>query len=119
MPRSALLIRCSETEAAMIRDRAALERRTVSGYILNVLDRILRTEDSLFQKLSRYESFNRTLGRAPTRSHGPRTALLIRCTTAEANRIRTAAERRQIGMSDFVVHSLRQFWTVAAGRLSP
>jgi hypothetical protein len=103
----------------MIRDRAALERRTVSGYVLNILDRVLRTEDWLFQKLAQFESFNRTLGKPRTRSHGPRTALLIRCTIGEVKRIRAAAARRQIGISDFVVHSLRQVWTVAAGRLSP
>ncbi|MGE5207179.1 MAG: DUF1778 domain-containing protein [Chlamydiota bacterium] len=40
-PRTALLVRCSEEEAEMIRDAAKRERRTISGFILNaVLNRI-------------------------------------------------------------------------------
>ncbi len=39
--RTALLVRCSQKEAEVIRQAAKLERRTVSGYILNaVLQRI-------------------------------------------------------------------------------
>lgn len=40
-PRTALLVRCSEEEAEVIRDAAKHERRTISGFILNaVLNRI-------------------------------------------------------------------------------
>ena len=40
-PRTALLVRCSEEEAEMIREAAKRERRTISGFILNaVLNRI-------------------------------------------------------------------------------
>jgi uncharacterized protein (DUF1778 family) len=39
--RTALLVRCSEQEAAAIREAAKRERRTISGFILNaVLNRI-------------------------------------------------------------------------------
>lgn len=39
--RTALLVRCSEEEAAVIREAARRERRTISGFILNaVLNRI-------------------------------------------------------------------------------
>ena len=39
--RTALLVRCSEEEAAAIREAARRERRTISGFILNaVLNRI-------------------------------------------------------------------------------
>jgi uncharacterized protein (DUF1778 family) len=39
--RTALLVRCSQEEAAMIREAAKHERRTISGFILNaVLNRI-------------------------------------------------------------------------------
>ena len=39
--RTALLVRCSEEEAEMIREAAKHERRTISGFILNsVLNRI-------------------------------------------------------------------------------
>lgn len=40
-PRTALLVRCSEEEAEMIREAAKHERRTISGFVLNaVLNRI-------------------------------------------------------------------------------
>lgn len=39
--RTALLVRCSEEEAEIIREAARRERRTISGFILNsVLNRI-------------------------------------------------------------------------------
>jgi uncharacterized protein (DUF1778 family) len=39
--RTALLVRCSEEEAEVIREAAQRERRTISGFILNaVLNRI-------------------------------------------------------------------------------
>lgn len=39
--RTALLVRCSEEEAEIIREEAKRERRTISGFILNaVLNRI-------------------------------------------------------------------------------
>jgi len=39
--RTALLVRCSEEEAELIREAAKRERRTISGFILNaVLNRI-------------------------------------------------------------------------------
>lgn len=44
--KTAILIRCTEEEAQQIRQAAALERRTLSGYILNaVMNRIkIRTQ---------------------------------------------------------------------------
>jgi uncharacterized protein (DUF1778 family) len=40
-PRAALLIRCTEDEAAAIRQAATQERRTVSGFVLHaVMNRI-------------------------------------------------------------------------------
>jgi uncharacterized protein (DUF1778 family) len=35
--RSAILIRCSTAEAELIREAAKLERRTVSGFAINVI----------------------------------------------------------------------------------
>lgn len=40
-PRTALLIRCTEEEAEAIREAASLQRRTVSGFVLQaVMNRI-------------------------------------------------------------------------------
>ncbi len=47
--RASLLVRCSEEEAKQIRDAAKHERRTISGYVLNVvMSRIRNTEDSTY-----------------------------------------------------------------------
>src|SRR5262249_21645727 len=105
--RAALLIRCSTEEAAKIRHEAAHEHRTIGGYVLNVLERSLQLEDSLFHKLTRFRDLNRVLSRLPTRAPGPRTAFLFRCSAVDAQRIRIAAERRQTTISGFVLHCIR------------
>lgn len=46
VPRTALLIRCTVEEATSIRNAAAKERRTLSGYVLNaVMNRIRAREE--------------------------------------------------------------------------
>jgi|SRR5215471_11383918 len=120
--RTALLIRCQPEDAAKIRHYAAVERRTVSGYVLNVLDKTLKVEDSLWEKLGRYQHFQdltRVAARFPHHFGAYKTTFLIRCTREEAERIRVAAERRQLTISDFVMHSLQRFWSAAAGRQAP
>ena len=117
--RTALLIRCSAEEAQAIREFAEHERRTVSGYVLNILTRALNVEERLFASLNRLQSLNRTLYRTPLRLPGPRTAVLLRCSSAEADRIRTAAARRQTTISGFVLHTLRVSWSLARGRPMP
>ena len=57
--RTALLIRCTNREAELIRKAARAERRTVSGYILNaVLQRI-----AIREKTKKH--FERTFGKSP------------------------------------------------------
>lgn len=106
--RTALLIRCSVQEAGQIRDGAHKERRSVSNYVLNILDRALRTEELMFARLQHGPSLNQTLSRLPRLVPGPRTAVLLRCTDYEASRIRAAARRRDTTISGFVLHSLRR-----------
>ena len=50
--RTALLIRCSEEEAQAIRSAAAEERRTVSGFVLYNLMRVIRLKEEIKQKAS-------------------------------------------------------------------
>src|SRR2546429_5965100 len=45
--RAALIISCSRQQAATIHQRAELERRTVSGYVLRILMRWLDLEERL------------------------------------------------------------------------
>ncbi|HZP32810.1 MAG TPA: hypothetical protein VFB23_05530 [Candidatus Acidoferrales bacterium] len=110
--RTALLIRCSNTEATVIREQAALERRTVSNYVLNIVIKALQIDD----KLSATRELDRTPYFAPTSVPGPRTAILVRCSNGEAARIRTAAKQRKTTIGSYVLHSLRRFW---AGKQRP
>ena len=96
----------------MIRREAEAERRTVSGYLLSILDRAVRLEESLFSKMVRYNALNRVLMRVPKIAPGPRAALLLRCSAEEADRIRRAARRREISISNFVIQAVRRVWTV-------
>lgn len=117
--RTALLIRCSVEEAAQIRNLARSENRTISGYVLNIMERALRIEDQLAARIPAFSNFNRALSRIPLRVPGPRTAILLRCYVDQAERIRASAARRDTTISAFVLHSLRSAWNVAHGRPTP
>jgi uncharacterized protein (DUF1778 family) len=108
MSRTALLIRCSTDEAERIRIEAQKEQSTLSSYVLNAMMRTLQTEDILLSKISDYRSVSRHAPNAP----GPRTTLLVRCSIAEAERIREAAKRRELPINAFVLQGLNRVWTV-------
>jgi hypothetical protein len=109
--RTALLIRCSLEEAGQIRDGAHRQRRSVSGYVLNILDRALHVEELIFGGHQYRPSLKQRLGRIP--KVAPRTVIFVRCSDYEASRIRAAARRRDITISGFVLHALRRAWNVA------
>lgn len=113
---SVLLIRCSHEERNTIRKKAKEERRTISGYIMNVVAVTLRFEEKLMARLHGFERLNTALSRRPIRVPGPRTALLLQCSVSEAHQIRKAAKRRNATISGFVLHSLRLSWNVAKSR---
>lgn len=107
--RTALIISCSQEQAATIHQRAELERRTLSGYVLRILMRWLDLEERLVgiqqdtgHPLSAYR---------PVRFPGPRTTMLLRCSKEEAERIRAGAKRRGTTISWFVLHSLALCWS--------
>jgi hypothetical protein len=111
--RDVLLIRCSVDESTSIHSCAQQTRRTLSGYVLSVMDNALRFEETLAARLPRIRDFNHvTARRAAIRPPGPRTAVLIRCTAGEGRRIRFAATRREVSISAFVLESLRRSWNV-------
>ena len=102
--RTALIISCSREQAATIHQRAALERRTVSAYVLRVLMRWLDLEERL---VLRQEDTRRPLtAYQPVHPPGKRTTMLIRCSKEEAQRIRAGAKRRSTTISWYVVHTL-------------
>lgn len=108
--RTALLICCSVGQAQKIRREAEFERRTVAGYVLNIVSRALRFEEQLAYRLSRLPLSGPRLTWDSVRMPGKRTAVLIRCGNDEANRIRVAAKRRCTTISGFVLHCLIRSW---------
>ena len=108
--RTALLIRCSAREARTIRGEAEIERRTVSHYILNIVMRALLVEERLFHGVSQFDKVTPVPRSASVRKPGPRTAILVRCSVAEAKRIRAAAARRRSAINEFVLACVRRSW---------
>jgi len=116
MLRTSLLIRLSREDAARVRAEASSEYRSLSGYLLYVLERSFSIEERVARGAS--ESLLSKQARAVV---GPQlkklhTAVHLRCTVEQAARIREHSARRQLSISDFVVFSLRRLW-VAVERL--
>jgi hypothetical protein len=111
MERTALLIRCNTEEAARVRIEAEKQRRTISAYILQITLRVVEIDDRLFAKLSTFRFTNQILSRRALMAPGARTAILVRCSVTEAERIREAARRRDIPINAFVLQSLKRAWT--------
>lgn len=105
--RTALLIRCSHTEATIIRNEAKLERRTVNNYVLNIVLRSLQIDERVS-----LGGRDRSVYFTPMSVPGPRSAILVRCSIAEARGIRAAAKQRKTGISSYVLHTLRRTWDV-------
>jgi uncharacterized protein (DUF1778 family) len=112
MSRTALLIRCSKDEADRIRTEAKKERCTLCSYVLNVMTRGIEIENRLLAKLTDGSAMNSVLNRRARITYGPRTAILVRCSISEANRIREAAKRRQVPISAFVLQGVKRVWAV-------
>jgi len=49
--KTAMLLRCTREEAEMIRTAAALERRTISGFILNAVMYRIRARSDILPKV--------------------------------------------------------------------
>lgn len=102
--RAALSINCSESQAIRVRENAERERRTISGYVLNVTLRAVIIQEKYFSRIARLMPY------PVVRPPGPRTCLLVRCSAEEAKRIRTAAKLRQMTMCSYVLHCLERSW---------
>ena len=117
-PRTAFLLRCSNSAAETVREKARQSRRSISGYVLGVLDRALHMEEILSGRSVRPNELAGTLGRAPVRETGTETAILVRCSAGEADRVRAAAKRKDMSISAFVMHCLRRAWDVETDMIS-
>jgi|SRR5215471_7690035 len=119
--RNPLLINCSLKEARKIREVAARQRRTISGYVLNIVMKAIRVDEGLtrLRALGVQETpFVRDiefygLDGFSRRPPGPRTTMLLSCPIEEAQQIREAAKRKETTISGLVLHSLRLSWIVS------
>ena len=110
--RVSIIISCSKREASTIRRLAALQHRTMSGYMLHALLRTIDQEDMVLARLGRLPPLR------SRRDSGPRTTVLLWCSRKEAQRIRAAAKRRDGTTSGFVLHVLRNSWKARIEMLS-
>ena len=111
MSRTALLIRYSYDDAVIVHDRAAAEQRTISGYLLHVLEHSTWIEEKYgaaftSEPASRMHKRNQPVAVAET-------ATLLRCSSEQAAAIRKAAGRRRMSISRFVRFSLHRHWRTA------
>lgn len=116
--RASLLMNCSKIEAQEIRARAILQRRTVSGYVLNIVLRAVGYDDHLSARVHSLRDSLSAWSRR-TESPGPRTTMHLHCSVEEARRIRDAATRRSTTMSAFVLHCLHLSWQAVSEVLPP
>jgi uncharacterized protein (DUF1778 family) len=116
MERTALLVRCSNEEAQRIRIEAEKQRRTISAYVLQITGRAVEIEERLLARVNPPSITSQIANRKSLLGAGPRTAILVRCTTSEAERIREAAHRRDLRINAFVLQALRRSW---ASELKP
>jgi hypothetical protein len=104
------MISCSKEEARTIRGKAEFQRRTISGYVLKIVLKAIQLDERLYENYRRLAPLNFSLFGSKPR---PRTVMLIRCSSQEAARIRSAAKRRDLTISGYVLYCLRASWQVA------
>jgi hypothetical protein len=122
--RTVLLLHCSRSEATHIRKMAKHERRTISGYVLNIVIRAVRTEKSLDHLKSSgfglqirpqdLDCFGELQARTKRRP-GPRTTKLLSCSIDDARQIRAAAKKKLMTISGMVLAALRHSWDLESG----
>jgi uncharacterized protein (DUF1778 family) len=119
--RAAFLIRCSADEATAIRNMAKTERRSMSGYVLNILMRAIAVDQMLLRRLGRPRKLTRMGGAVvPLASPSqPRAAVLVRCSVVEARQVRAAARREEETISGFTLHLKRAWRARAGGQITP
>src|SRR5215467_5348611 len=106
MARAQLLICCSQQEAALIREQAEIQQRTISTYVLRIVMRMVDLDEKLFSQ------HKRLIGLRPTPKPAPRTTMLVRCSAGEATRIRRSAKNRDSSISQFVLYAVHLAWSV-------
>lgn len=116
--RTSLLINCSANEASRIRESARHDRRTISGYVMNVLMKAIKFDRSLERaramgietRISSLDIERYGLGGVSRPPPGPRTTMMLSCSVEEASEIRKEAESKGTTISGLVLHALRKSW---------
>ena len=114
LARTSLIVRCSQDDADRIRNQASSEHRSLSGYLLYVLERSMWIEDRLTHGLTKSILSAQADSIKSERHKQIRTAVHLRCTVKQAEKICAYAARRHLSISDFVVLSLRRTWDASA-----
>ena len=92
-----------------MRKEAGLQRRTLSGYVINIVIRAVEFSNGLVSSLGR-SPFFKLSKKKWVKGIAPRTTLHIYCATDEAKRIRAAASLTNMTISGFVLSCLRRSW---------
>lgn len=108
--RASLIVRCSREDATRLRTGASSEHRSLSGYVIRILEHSIAIEDK-FIPLSDQRFLEAQARSVLGTGHSQaRTAVHLRCTADDAEKIRRCAARRRLSISDFVVFSVRRKW---------
>src|SRR5215470_304919 len=121
---TSLLINCYNMKALRIRISDLRQHHTISDYILNILMKAIRYDESLahLHELGGREKFSIRniefygLGGFSSRPPGPRTTMLLSCPMEDAHRIRETAKRKETTISGLVLHALRLAWAIPDGK---
>lgn len=108
--RTSFIVRCSAKEAGVIRKQAWREHRSVSGYLLYVLERSLWIEQRFGSGVPSGARFFPDSAIGAENPRDKRIAVHLRCSINEIARVRSAAARRGISINAFVLFSLRRYW---------
>jgi uncharacterized protein (DUF1778 family) len=106
---TSLLIHLSKKEAQEVRGRAQIQRRTVSGYVMNIVLRRIEFADEIASNAP--IAFKLTVPKQKKTSQ-PRTTLHIYCSVDEANRVRRSARLGRTTIGGFILNSLRHSWSI-------
>jgi len=90
-----------------MRVNARAQRRTLSGYVLNIVVRTVELQEQMYANFERVREVGS--GAKPR----PRTTVLVRCSNSEAKRIRRAAQLSAMTISGYVLRALHRSWDVA------
>jgi hypothetical protein len=112
--RTSLLINLSAKEAGEIRKRAALDERNVSGYVMFIMRRCMKSSENLVRFLAKVPILKLPYSQKPKLT-APRTTLHVYCSVEEAAKIRQAAKARKVAISHFILNCLHRYWDIEDG----